>query len=84
MGNGFLDFFKKSDGMDSPGADGKEKTLRVSAVRCPQNHPCPSVRVCPVGALSQAGYAAPVVDEEKCTKCGKCVRFCPMKAITLE
>ena len=22
----------------------------------------------------------PVVDEEKCTNCGKCIRFCPMGA----
>ena len=33
--------------------------LKVKAHRCPQNHPCPSVRVCPVGALSQEGFAAP-------------------------
>ncbi len=49
--------------------------------RCPQNHPCPSVRVCPVGAITQRGYAAPVVDMDACIKCGKCIRFCPMGAI---
>ena len=31
----------------------KEKMLVVNKNRCPQNHPCPSVKVCPVGALSQ-------------------------------
>ena len=56
-------------------------SIHVQAAYCPQNHPCPSVRVCPFGALSQNGYAAPVVDEEKCTGCGKCVRFCPLGAI---
>lgn len=58
--------------------------LAVKTARCPQNHPCPSVRVCPVGALSQKGYKAPVVDKNKCTKCGKCVKFCPMRALVLE
>lgn len=57
--------------------------LTVSKTRCPQNHPCPSIRVCPVGALSQRDYSAPVVDEEKCIKCGKCVRFCPRGALAL-
>lgn len=58
--------------------------LKVKTHRCPQNHPCPSVRVCPVGALSQEGFAAPTVNQEKCIKCGKCVRYCPMKALVLE
>ena len=58
--------------------------LRISKTRCPQNHPCPSIRVCPTGALSQKGYAAPVVNDDKCISCGKCVRFCPMRAIRLE
>ncbi|MHB1314374.1 MAG: 4Fe-4S binding protein [Christensenellales bacterium] len=61
----------------------KEKTLFVNPLKCPQNHPCPSVRVCPVGALSQTGYHAPEVDGDKCIKCGKCVQFCPRRAISL-
>ncbi len=58
--------------------------LAVSKARCPQNHLCPSVRVCPTGALKQTGYAAPVVDEEKCVKCGSCVDFCPRGALSFE
>lgn len=60
------------------------KTLIVKKLSCPQNHSCPSVRVCPVGALSQKGYNAPVVDMDKCITCGKCVNFCPKKALVLE
>mgnify|MGYP001160691340 FL=1 len=60
-----------------------DAVIRVSATRCPQNHPCPSVRVCPVEALTQVGYRAPKADMDKCIKCGKCVRYCPMGAITL-
>jgi Fe-S-cluster-containing hydrogenase component 2 len=55
--------------------------IKVIKNRCPQNHPCPSIRVCPVGALTQDGYSAPTVDESKCIDCGKCVKFCPMGAL---
>ena len=59
-------------------------SLKVKTARCPQNHPCPSVRVCPVKALTQNGFHAPDVDDAVCVKCGKCVRFCPMGALVLE
>jgi len=58
--------------------------LVVNQRRCPQNHPCPSVKVCPVDALSQQRFEAPAVDQSKCIECGKCVRFCPMGALSLE
>ena len=71
--------FKKSQNMDK-----SNQSLVVKKNRCPQNHPCPSVKVCPVGALKQKGFDAPTVDMEKCIKCGKCVKFCPMRALVLE
>lgn len=58
--------------------------IRVIAERCPQNHPCPSVRVCPTAALTQEGNKAPVVDEAKCTDCGECAKRCPMRALVLD
>ena len=60
-----------------------DKKLVVVKARCPQNHQLPSVRICPTNALTQKGYQAPSVDMDKCIKCGKCVRFCPMGAIVL-
>lgn len=60
-----------------------KKTLTVKNENCPQNHQCPAVRICPVGALSQSGFSAPVVDYEKCIACGKCSNFCPKKALVL-
>ena len=60
------------------------KILNIIKEKCPQNHPCPSVRICPVGALSQNGFDAPVIDREKCIKCGKCSTFCPKKALVLQ
>ena len=35
-------------------------SIQVNSFRCPQNHPCPSVRICPVNALKQTGFNAPV------------------------
>jgi ferredoxin len=55
--------------------------ITVNSSRCPQNHRCPSVMVCPVEAISQEGFGLPVIDQEKCISCGKCIRFCPMRAI---
>lgn len=51
--------------------------INVLSNRCPQNHPCPSTRICPVGAIKQAGYAAPTIDEDLCINCGRCLRSCP-------
>jgi ferredoxin len=75
-------FFSKSNKAEE-NKDTQDKTLVVNKNRCPQNHLCPSIRVCPTGALKQSGYAAPTVDMSKCVKCGKCVRYCPMRAISL-
>ena len=60
------------------------KMLTHIKSNCPQNHPCPAVRVCPVGALSQNNFEAPVIDHSKCIKCGKCSNFCPKKALVLQ
>ena len=63
------------------GSEGKR--LAVNPRRCPQNHPCPAVRVCPANALKQQGYGLPTVDMAACVVCGKCVRYCPMGAISI-
>ncbi|MCI8944102.1 MAG: 4Fe-4S binding protein [Clostridia bacterium] len=60
------------------------KILNIKIDNCPQNHACPAVRICPVGALSQNGFNAPEIDHNKCIKCGKCSNFCPKKALVLE
>ena len=60
------------------------KKLVVINEKCPQNHKCPSVLICLVDALVQDGFNAPVVLEDKCIKCGKCVAFCKMKALVFE
>lgn len=60
------------------------KQLIVIKEKCPQNHNCPLVKICPVNALTQMKFNAPIVDETKCIKCGKCVLSCPKKAVILK
>lgn len=64
--------------------DATPKKLVVVKQRCPKNHKCPSVGACPVGALSQKGFAAPVIDYKKCINCGKCTRYCFPKALQMQ
>jgi len=49
--------------------------------RCPQNHPCPLVFLCPTGAISQKGFGAPEIDLEKCIECGACSASCSYGAV---
>ena len=41
-----------------------EKKLKT-IIDSPQNHKCPAVNVCPVGALSQEDFNAPKIDYDK-------------------
>ncbi|HAM99867.1 MAG TPA: 4Fe-4S ferredoxin [Marinilabiliales bacterium] len=60
------------------------KRVIIEQNRCPQNHWCPIMRVCPVGAISQdSPFNAPIIDEEKCTHCGKCARYCAYGAFSM-
>ena len=59
-----------------------EKELKIIIEKCPQNHKCPAIKVCPVGALSQDGFNAPKIDYNKCIKCGACAASCPVSCIS--
>lgn len=58
--------------------------ITIDKLKCPQNHRCPAIKVCPVGAISQDGNDLPVINQEKCLECGACIRFCSMNAIQLK
>jgi len=53
----------------------------VIASRCPQSNPCPLVRMCPAGAISQKGFAAPGIDADECLDCGICSINCGPGAV---
>ena len=50
--------------------------LTIDELRCPQNHRCPLIPICPVGAISQQGDGLPAIDPQECIECGKCIRHC--------
>lgn len=55
--------------------------ITVNKEKCPQNHKCPAIVVCPKGAISQENiYCLPKIDKDKCIDCGKCMKFCPKGA----
>jgi ferredoxin len=51
--------------------------INVNEFACPQNHPCPAVQSCPVGAIVQDDiYSVPRIDHDLCTECGACTLAC--------
>jgi ferredoxin len=58
--------------------------IKVDPSKCPQDHICPLIQICPVGAISQDGFSAPEINHEKCITCGKCVASCPYQTLSLE
>ena len=55
--------------------------LAVDPGRCPQNHRCPMLAVCPAEAITQEGYGLPRINPDKCIECGKCMKICGMQAV---
>jgi Fe-S-cluster-containing hydrogenase component 2 len=51
--------------------------IEINENACPQNHPCPAVRLCPVEAIVQDDIrSAPHIDDDLCTDCGACTQVC--------
>jgi len=59
-------------------------TLIVNRERCPQKHICKAVKSCPMGALTQDGKCAPIIDYTKCSTCGTCIGLCIKKVFVME
>jgi len=51
--------------------------LIVNKDKCPQNHKCLSMAICPKGTITQKDiYSLPEVDFDKCILCCKCMNCC--------
>ena len=57
-------------------------SIQVNSEKCPQDHRCPAIKICPVGAISQKDFELPIIDNEICIECQKCVKFCPKGALS--
>lgn len=58
----------------------------VAVINCPEEIPCnPCETVCPSGAIrvGEPITNIPVLDEERCTGCGRCIPVCPGLAISV-
>ena len=60
------------------------RVVKVDQAKCPQDHACPLISICPVDAISQDGFSAPTIDRKKCIACGRCVVSCPYKTLSFE
>ena len=55
--------------------------VNVINQRCPQDHKCPLIYICPQHAIEQKEFHAPLIDKEKCINCNLCVHNCPYHAV---
>ncbi len=55
--------------------------LKIDVNLCPQDHQCPMVSQCPVEAISQEGFALPIIDTDICIECGHCAEICGKSAV---
>jgi len=63
-----------------------QKKAFIDPADCDGSPFCPVKRVCPQKAVAAkgGGFGGVVeVDAEKCTGCGKCVEFCPHRAVAM-
>jgi ferredoxin len=54
--------------------------IEIDPDKCPQDHPCPIIRLCPKKAVSQTGNGLPRIDHSVCIECGLCIAHCPKRA----
>jgi len=55
----------------------------IDGAICDRSPFCPVKRICPVNAVNANMYGVPEVNPSDCIGCGKCLSYCPMKAVTM-
>ncbi|MGE5654097.1 MAG: ATP-binding protein [Bacillota bacterium] len=65
-----------------------KKKAFIDPESCDRSPFCPVSRVCPAQAITLQGSGffgkMPTVDQDKCTGCGVCTRYCPHGAVRLK
>ncbi len=66
--------------------DGKKKKAYINQLVCDKSPFCPVKRICPAKAVERKGLLVGeiTINEEKCTGCGKCVKYCPHNAVAMK
>lgn len=64
------------------------KVAVIDSTKCDRSPFCPAKIVCPVEAITQKTgfmtFEMPVIHTSKCVGCEKCVRVCPMQAVSMQ
>lgn len=64
---------------------GKHDKAVINESLCVQNHNCPVVKACPIGAVTQKKeghkWEMPHIDPLKCAGCGWCFQACERSAV---
>ena len=60
-----------------------KKVATIDANRCDRSPFCPVKRICPVNAVNANMYGVPEVNSGECIGCGKCIPYCPMRAVAM-
>lgn len=63
------------------------RVAKIDTNICQREEECVASLSCPIGAISRttedSGFGPSQVDDRRCLGCGKCIRFCTPKAISL-
>ncbi len=67
----------------------KKKKAVINEKLCDHSPFCPAKRVCGLGAITQKKTwffkaAIPEINRDKCVGCGRCVDYCPQRAIKMK
>jgi len=67
----------------------KKKKAVINEKLCDHSPFCAAKRVCGLGAITQKTKwlfkaDVPLIDRDKCVGCGKCVDYCPHRAIKMK
>lgn len=66
-----------------------KKKAVINREKCDHSPMCPAKKACHIGAITQKTKwffkaEIPEIDQDRCVGCGRCVNFCPQRAIKMK